>query len=431
MMEIFGRKSSPGKDNLNVLGQPIQTQEKEEDTKVQQTPEEGESKEQVETSSEETGESEQQVADENQNEDNEEENIEKKDSSKLAGKFENRVSLIDGIANIGEKLGKKIDPAKVQETDTNELVEVYEELEQELGNTSDIDQTRQVNQSLKEENQQYKQELNSLKQEMNKINQYLQNIQMQNQNPQPNMQTNPNVGQSPAQPQTQKRIERDPNTGRFVSKSQQQNQQQTQQNQQSKQDQQTQQNQQNNIDPDEWLRDFYKNPVEAVQKINNMNNQQQQEIKQNMNEQQKQDFRQQQQEMLQQRRQRYRQRLNQKQKESFKRQTSKLEEEYGEEFKNPDTKKAILSYMQKHPIYLHPDIFPNGVEIAYNEIRKQRQNRNKGDNKQMENNQVSVEEKKAANLPKSQGSNIQTNSADDKGQAIKDSVFKKGSGLFK
>ena len=223
--------------------------------------------------------------------------------------------------------------------------------------------------------------------------------------------------QQPGQSQMSGQPSRDPNTGKFVKRNQQDNQPQTQQR-------------ESDVDPDEWLREFYKNPVQAVQKISNMNQQQQQEIKQNMNQEQKQDFREQQNKVQEQKRRAYRQNLQQKQQQHFTAKKRELEQKYGDDFSNPETKKAILDYVREHPIYLNPNIFPDGIDIAYREAKKEINNNNSNNKPVPENNEEIINQKKAAGLPKSQGSKVMTNQNDNSNEELINRLFKKKGGLF-
>ncbi len=426
MGSIFGRKRShTDGDNAAVFGNPNKNQqeEKKDEEKVQNEQtrkQERQSVQEREPQKEQQAGNSKLEGESQQKEEPQEKQNEKKD--KLANRFNNRADLIDGIANMGEELGKEIDPEKVQQTDTEELEEVYEELISEYGKTSDVKETRKENQQLKDQIRQYENEISSMKNQINQITGYLKQTQQNKQaRPQQNMQQRPNQQQM-GQSQTGQPV-RDPNTGQFVKRNQQGNQQANQQNQQNQQN-----NQQENVDPDEWLREFYKNPVQAVQKISNMNQQQQQEIKQNMNQEQKQDFREQQRQLEQQKRQQYRKRLEQTQNKHFRAKKQEMIDKYGDDFDNPGTKKKVLDFMRKHPIYLNPNIFPNGIEIAYNSVT-QNQTKQKQQQESQGNTEDITTQKRAAQLPKSQGSSYMSKEG-NQNEDLKNKLFKTNSGIF-
>lgn len=420
MGQIFGKTSRRESDNESVFSPNYQPREEKEETEAAETKGEQTREEEGQSVEPEVEESEEVQGGQVDNE-IEEEQTEDEDEDKLAGKFTDRTSLLGGIQNLGEKLGRKLDPVKVQSSTTAELVEVYEDLHKELGRTSDIDKTRQENQQLKEQLNQYEQEIQQTKQQMNRINQYLlqltQRQQMSQQQMQQPQQTQQNMHNNQQQLQQNNNLQRDPNTGQFVPRNQ-------QQDNQSAPDQSGEQ-----IDPDKWLREFYKNPVEAVKKINQMNNQQQMKVKQNMNQQEKQDLRAQQQQIEQQKAEQYRNRLEQIQSQHFSAKTQEMTQKYGEDFDNEETKREIVKYMKRHPAYLNPNLFPNGIEIAYKEIKKRQQNRQNTQNQNIDNEDI-VNQKKAAQLPKSQGSNVRGSDDSDNAQQIKKQIFGGRSGIF-
>lgn len=389
MSRIFGKTSSRESDKESIFS-TNQTREPEVKEQEEQTPQTEEGQSVEPTEAEEVG---GQSGEEVEQETTEE---------KLAGKFRDRTSLVDGIANLGEKLGRKVDPGKVKNATNDELEEVYNELQKELGKTSDIDATRQENQQLKQQLEQYKQQLQQTQQQMNSINQYLQRQQMQNQQPAQNQNFNQN------QQNTQQNARRNPQTGRF--ESQQDNQPQNQ-------------NQNGQVDPDEWLKEFYTNPVEAVRRINNMSQAQEQQVRQNMNQQEKQDLRQQQEQMRQQKQEQYRQDMAQLQRQHFNAKTKEMTEKYGDSFDNPETKQKIMQFMRTHPAYMNPRIFPDGIEIAYKAVSKSKNGN--------QNNEEIVNQKKAAQLPRSQGSNIRSTDNSDEAEAIKSEIFGGSGGLFR
>lgn len=424
MSAIFGRtKSQQNADNSNVFGEPSKTREKDKEQEaqtenVEQAPKGEQPVNQQPVQGEEgsSGQSEQQEAQSTQQQQEEE--------KKLAGKFKDRNSLLEGVKNLSDKLGRKIDPVKVRNSTTEELVEVYQEAEKELGKTADVDKTRQENQQLKQELNKYRQELQQTKQQMNQINRYLQNMNQRQQTQAQPQQMNQQQGQSQPISQSQpqqadnSQMVRDPQTGKFVKRQPQQNSQQ-----------QNNQDNQQQIDPDKWLRKFYKDPVSAINEINQMNNQQQAQIKDNMNPQQQQDFRQQKQNTEEQQRQQYRQRLQQIQDRHFSTKVKEMEQKYGEDFDNPETKREVMKYMRNHRVYLNPNLFPDGLERAYKEVKKHMANRNNNQSQQQNNEEIE-NQKKAAQLPKNNRRNIVQADEGEQAENIKQNIFGSGGGIF-
>jgi len=332
---------------------------------------------------------------------------------KLANKFNDRQSLLEGVKNLGSKLGRKVDPVKVGNATNDDLVEIYQGLERELGQTSDVDKTRQENQQLKQQLNQYEQQLRQTQAQMTNMQRYLQRIASQQQQGQ---QQNINQQQNVNQPQNQnnQQLQRDPQTGRFQNQSPKDNQ------------------QQQDVDPQQWLREFYKNPVEAIKKINRMSDREQQQVKNNMNQQEIQQLNNQQRQMQKnnpmQEVNQYRQQLSQDSEQFFAQKRVELEQKY-EDFKDPEVKKDVVRYMTKHRAYLNPRIFPNGLEKAYLEVKKMRDNRNTATNQQQQNDQM-IQQKQAAQLPHSKGSNVREPGDPNSAEATKDRIFGGGGSIF-
>lgn len=104
-----------------------------------------------------------------------------------------------------------------------------------------------------------------------------------------------------------------------------------------------------------------------------------------------------------------------------------MENKYGEDFNNPETKKEVIKYLKRHPVYLNPKIFPNGIEVAYKSVRQANNNQNQ----QQQADDELVKQKKAAQLPRSKGSNIRSDAPSDQAEAIKSQVFNTGGGMFR
>jgi hypothetical protein len=414
MSEIFGKTSRRESDNENPFVATQTREKKEEETEINE-----ENLEQTQEQDE--GQSVQSEPEVDEEVSNGQSDEEAQSNGKLAGKFNDRQSLLEGVKNLGSKIGRKVDPVKVGNATNSDLEEIYKDLESQLGQTSDIDKTRQENQQLKQQLNQYEQQLNQTRQQMSQMQRYLQNLQMNQQQRQQQSQSqqsfNPSQNQNVNQ-QNNQQLQRDPQTGRFQRS---QNNQNNQDNQQS-----------NDVDPDKWLRDFYKNPVEAIKKINNMSDRQQQQVKNNMNQQEIQQFQNQQREVQQQQQmqeaKRYRQQLNQESQQFFKQKRMELENKY-EDFKDPEVKKDVVKYMQNHKAYLNPRIFPNGLEKAYLEVKKMRDNKQQAANQQETNDQM-VKQKQAAQLPRSQGSNVRSPANENYAEQTKDRIFGGGGSIF-
>jgi hypothetical protein len=411
MSEIFGKTARREDDNENDFP-PSQTQNEE----VEEQDQEPNTQ-----SQESTGEIEQGNVPEEQTGQSGQSDSEEK-QEKLLGKFNDRSSLLESVKNLGDKLGKNVDPAKAIQATDEELVKIYQDLESQLGHTSDVDKTRQENQQLKSKLSQYEQQLQQTQQQMTQMQRYLQNMNQQ-QNVPPQQQDNQNAPQ-----QNKQEPQRNPTNGRFESN---QNNQQTN-NQQTDNQQPDNQQQEEKVDPDKFLRDFYNNPVEAIKKINNMDTREAQQVKNNMNQQQRNDFNQQERQIQQQKSQQYRQQLNNESQDFFKQKRYELEDKY-EEFKDPETKKKVVKYMQDHPVYLNPRIFPNGLERAYLEVKKMEQGSNQNNNTATNKEQVNENlkaQKQAAGLPKSQGSYTRTQDNSNDTEQLKDDIFGTGGGIF-
>jgi hypothetical protein len=154
--------------------------------------------------------------------------------SNIKQKFgEDRENIINGIVNIGEKLGKNVDTEKVQNMTKEQLINEYALAEQELGATGSQQSQNQQN-DVQQQLEDYKNRVQMLTGYINQMQNGFTNPGQTNpynqNNMQPNMQAN-NM-QQPQQPQQNQPL-RDPQTGQFVSQNQTQpNQQQTQQGQQ-------------------------------------------------------------------------------------------------------------------------------------------------------------------------------------------------------
>lgn len=355
----------------------------------------------------------------------------------IAGKFKTRQDMIKSLDHIGKKLGKgTIDQSVVANMSNDELATVYKEHESELGKpdrqkTEEPEEPKEVNQ----ENQELKKELEEVKSYATKLGRYVQ--QLTNQQKQQLNQT----GQSPAN-QQKGQLPRD-NQGRFVSQNNQQQQPQPQQKQQSQQ--QPQQNnqetqQQEQIDPDQFLSDFYKNPVEAVQKVVSMNDKQRQYLKENMTNQQQQQVNQavmqeygnDQYEQQRQQQDPYHQakiRASQRESQLIKQKASEWSKN------NPDVgenvKKEMVNIIREKPIYGRASFFPDGSNIDYvHKLAKQRIAKRNVDSNKQESQQQSQENMEAQKEAARIGYNSTVRNKD--GQANDQDFVRKGvNNLFK
>jgi|LSQX01.3.fsa_nt_gb hypothetical protein len=233
----------------------------------------------------------------------------------VKAKFKSDEELKNGITELQRKLGRENDDVVLNSVE--EAIDYYIELEKELGRTSDIDRTRRENQRLQ-------QELEGLR---NTVNQLL--LQQYNQ---------------PL---------RDPATGRFVSAREQVTQ--TPDIDISFDD----------IDPNDFIRELYeKGPnAESFKKILKTASEKIADAKiQQFIEKQKQEEEIKQQELL--------QKQNQARilKTHYDMQVNNLKMQYGEEEFNR-LQPVMLDIFRKYPMYLNPQLFPNGFEIVFNQAR--------------------------------------------------------------
>ena len=174
MMNIFGDQKAAENFDAKVAGQP--REEKESSGQAHEQVRPGESEPQTEEKSS-TGQA-----------DNDGKQIVTDEKRQLADKFNSREDLIEGLAHIGDKLGRSINRETIREVPTEALEEEYKKHERELGQTSDVDLTRKENQRLKQQNE-----------ELNGRLEKLEELVLQQ-----------------GEPQDQAR---DPNTGQFTEKS--------------------------------------------------------------------------------------------------------------------------------------------------------------------------------------------------------------------
>jgi len=292
-------------------------------------------------------------------------------------KFESAEDFENGINELEQKLGVT---EQKQISNPEEAINYYLELEQRLGQTSNVNQTRQQLSRLEQENQRLRQ-------------MYLMQQQQAMQNPQ-NMQ----------QPR------RDPQTGRFVSQQQVNNQQNF--NQQQQQPQQPQENTgltledvmadlNFDVSADEAINELYEKgynsdvfkkvvaetSLKTAEKL----------VEQKFNEMQQQE---------QQKKQEEQQRLQQAQQlnNSYRSQVDTIKQQYGEqEFEQH--KDDMLNFFQQYPMYLDPQMFPNGFEIAFNNVRTMNNQYQQQQQNMQQQQQYNNAQKQAARIPQSQHNN--------------------------
>lgn len=340
----------------------------------------------------------------------------------IAGKFKSKDALIQSLANLGEKIGRKIDMSAAMDANTQDLVDEYKALESEMGQTSDIDKLRQQNQELKQEKQQTEERLNKVEGYLNNVNKYLRNLQAQQQ--QGNQQQQPQQQQMQQPNQTQPA--RDPQTGQFRRQQQPNNQQGTSQQQQD--------NSLDNIDKKQFRRKLMTDPVNAVKEIMELTQQQQTQLKNDMSQNERQQFQQGQQQMQQGQQQmqqppQQQRRQQQRYTEQFNKQIKQLKQKYGEDkIKDPEIQKQMVDFMSNNRHYLNPGIFPNGAEIAYQHARKVVNNKRQSQDSQQD-RQRQADYKKAAQVPRSSANTVRAGQGDkDKVQKEKDMIFRANKG---
>lgn len=298
------------------------------------------------------------------------------------------------IDYVREKFKSAEDPAKEFERSINELeqklgvteqkqisnpeeaINYYLELEQRLGQTSNVDQTRQQLSQLEQENQRLRQ-------------MYLMQQQQAMQNQQ-NMQ----------QPR------RDPQTGRFI------NQQQANNQQNFNQPQQPQENTGLTLDDvmadlnfdvtaDEAINELYEKgynsdvfkkvvaetSLKTAEKL----------VEQKFNEMQQQ---QQQQEQVKQQKMQQAQQLN----NNYHSQVDQIKQKYGEETFEQH-KDDVLNFFRQYPMYLDPAMFPNGFEVAFNNVRTMNNQYQQQQQTMQQAQQYNNAQKQAARIPQSQHNN--------------------------
>lgn len=271
--------------------------------------------------------------------------------------------LEKSINELRKKLGRENEEVHFETTE--DVVNYYIELEKELGRTSNIDQTRQENQRLQQEVEQLRNTINQLLLYRGNANWPM----------------------------------RDPATGRFVSPAQYQQQMQPQMPQQ----QEVQEEELKfddlfkDINTDTFLREFYeKGPqaedfqkliINAAERI--ADHKLNQFVKKQQEEQQKKMLERQQKEMQA----RYQYTL-------LKNQADNIKMKYGEQ-EVEKYKDSMTRFLEKYPYYLDPVLYPNGLEIAFMEARREAMGYQEQQYIQQEQQQYNTAQKFAARIPRS------------------------------
>jgi len=271
--------------------------------------------------------------------------------------------LEKSINELRKKLGRENEEVHFETTE--DVVNYYIELEKELGRTSNIDQTRQENQRLQ-------QEVEHLR---NTINQFLLH------------RGNANWPM------------RDPATGRFVSPAPYQQQMQPQMpHQQEVQEEELKFDDLfKDINTDTFLREFYEkgpqaedfqklliNAAERIadHKLNQFVKKQQEEQQQKMLERQQKEMQA-----------RYQYTL-------LKNKADNIKMKYGEQ-EVEKYKDGMTRFLEKYPYYLDPILYPNGLEVAFLEARRETMGYQEQQNIQQEQQQYNTAQKFAARIPRS------------------------------
>jgi hypothetical protein len=295
-------------------------------------------------------------------------------------KFESPEDFEKSVEELQKRLGRD---ENVSLNDQEEAIDYYIQLEKELGQTGNVEQTRQQNQMLKQQMQQIQSANQRLMAQMRALRNQGPNQQF-NQQTQQNMQNQPRNNQ-----------------GQFMANNNQQ-----QQNQNNQQNQEVSaediiENMDLGIDSDEFLNDMYENGAnsknfkKAIAKVSGklvdakLNQQQQLQQQKQQKEQQEQ---QQQMQRAQQ--------LN----SHYKNQVQSLRQKYGEQEVNRH-KDDMAQFFREHPTYLDPKIFPNGMQRAYQEVKKRRNKLNQQNQMTQQQSQMNVARKKTANMPQNSSNN--------------------------
>jgi len=272
------------------------------------------------------------------------------------------------ISELEQKLG--INPDEANITNQEEAVNYYIQLEKRLGDTSNTDDTRQA--------------LSRLQQENMRLRQLMQQQQMQSQ------------VQQMQQPQQPQQPVRDPQTGRFINPNQQQP-----QKEEGLTLEDVMADLEFDISSDDFINEIYEKGAnsEAFKKVVAETSLKTAErlVEQKLAEQQEE---MKQQQMAEQQRRQHAKQLN----NNYRQQMHVLNQKYGEN-NVEQHKQDILNFFQQYPMYLDPTMFPNGFEIAFNEVRDMSSQMQNQQQNMQRHQQYNNAQKKAARIPQSQSNN--------------------------
>lgn len=336
---------------------------------------------------------------------------------KILGKFRDYNELWKGIGGLADKLGYEVNKDAFQTE--QDLVSAYKELEQQLGGTSDIDQTRQQLTKAQHENQLLKQRMQQI---MSMYSPYKR--------PYMGMQYPP--GQTPQQAPYQQIPQ-----GYYPPQAQQ-----PQQTQQPPQQQTQPEPPQQDYDPDKFIEKFYKEGPKAIDeylqsRYPQLTQQQQQQMAQQMQQQMPQQPQQQPQQQMypgMQQQQQYdpQEQLRQMQKaaelrQKFDEQIMRMQNQYGDEFNKYRDK--VMEFISKpsNQYYLR---MPDGLENVFKRVRREGQFQEKQQAAQQQQQIDSKYFKRAAQMPGP--SSRQPYQPKSEEEMLKDSIFRqpKSGGIY-
>ena len=290
-------------------------------------------------------------------------------------KFNEHEKFIQGIEEMQKLLGRENE--KLQISTAEEAVDYYIMLEKELGKTSNVDETRQENQQLK--------------QEIQGLRDALQQVMFQQYN-------------QPA---------RDPYTGRFMAQQTPQTQPQPQPNTDINFD----------VNAEEFMKEFYekgpnaegfkkvlKNAVETLVEPKLLDMQKQQEERESQEQKQVQ---------------------AQQLKQNYDNQVERIKQVYGEQ-EYQRHQQNMLQIFNRYPMYLNPQLFPNGWEIVFNEARQMNNNYASQQNTMQNQQQYNAAQKMSARIPNSSTSQRFTSRRPSQDEIEKMQIFNpiKNGGIF-
>ncbi len=251
---------------------------------------------------------------------------ERKQEGRILGKYQNHQEVQEALINIGRKLGKDVNweamyKEGTQEVDPEKLEDAYQQAQQQLGQTSDIDQTRSKLSQMEEENQ-------KLKQLTKTYQAYLQRMMAPQRMGQPHPQQPQQFQQQPPQQQAPH----------------------------AQMPQQPQQ-QEEEYDPDQFFDEFYKKGPEAIQKIVEKSIQKYQQPQQPQAPPTHQNFGQ------------YQQPQQPRPNVDYSKQVMELKNKYGQDFEEMKEDVGQVLKDPKNRYLLHLD---DGMERAFNKAKLQR-----------------------------------------------------------